>query len=83
MKNILKLYVKAADSYGKALNFSNYDGEKANLGILLGDAYQKGNILPKAKQAYQQVVQTYDSVWARLAQQRLSMLELADSMQNS
>ncbi len=79
----LKLYVKAADAYVKALSFSDDDGEKANLGFLLGDAYQKGNILPKAKKAYQQVAQTYDSVWARLAQQRLNTLELAESVQNS
>ncbi len=47
------------------------------------ESYQKGNILPKAKKAYQQVAQTYDSVWARLAQQRLNTLELAESVQNS
>ncbi|MCF6247319.1 MAG: tetratricopeptide repeat protein [Desulfobacula sp.] len=79
----LKLYVKAADAYVKALSFSDDDGEKANLGFLLGDAYQKGNILPKARQAYQQVAQTYDSVWARLAQQRLNTLELANIVRNS
>lgn len=79
----LKLYVKAADAYVKALSFSDDDGEKASLGFLLGDAYQKGNILPKAKEAYEQVSQNYDSVWARMAQQRLDTLELADTVQNS
>ena len=83
MYTTMKFYVKAADAYVKALSFSDDDGEKANLGFLLGDAYQKGNILPKAKQAYEQVAQSYDSVWARLAQQRLDTLELADSVQNS
>ncbi len=79
----LKNYVKAADSYQKALNLSNNDQEKANLGFLLGDAYQKGNIILKAKEAFEQVVASYDSVWARLAQQRLNTLELAETVQNS
>ncbi len=79
----LKLYIKAADSYFKALSFSKDDGQKANLGFLLGDAYQKGNILPKAKKAFTQVVVSYDSVWARLAQQRLNTFELMQMVQSS
>nr|NJM03457.1 tetratricopeptide repeat protein [Desulfobacula sp.] len=79
----LKNYVRAADAYQKALALSNNDQEKANLGFLLGDAYQKGNILLKAKEAFKQVVASYDSVWARLAQQRLNTLELAETVQNS
>ncbi len=79
----LKQYVNAADSYFKALSFSESDQEKANIGFLLGDAYQKGNILMKAKEAYEQVTASYDSVWARLAQQRLNTLELAQTVQSS
>ncbi len=79
----LKHYVRSADAYLKALSFSEDDQEKANLGFLLGDAYQKGNIIPKARQAFQQVVTSYDSVWARLAQQRLNTLDLAEAVQNS
>ncbi|MCP3875440.1 MAG: tetratricopeptide repeat protein [Desulfobacteraceae bacterium] len=79
----LKKYVRSADAYLKALSFSKNDREKANLGFLLGDAYQKGNIIPKAKEAFKQVVISYDSVWARMAQQRLNTLELAKSVQNS
>ncbi|WP_291466028.1 tetratricopeptide repeat protein [Desulfobacula sp.] len=79
----LKKYIKAADSYFKALSFSKNDREKANLGFLLGDAYQKGNIIPKAKKAFRQVVVSYDSVWARLAQQRLNTFELAQMVQSS
>ncbi len=79
----LKKYVKSANAYDKALNFSKDEREKANLGFLLGDAYQKGNILSKAKDAFKQVVASYDSVWARLAQQRLNTLELAQMVQNS
>ncbi len=79
----IKNFIKAADSYQKALALSNNDQEKANLGFLLGDAYQKGNLIPKAKEAFKQVVGSYDSVWARLAQQRLNTLELAETVQNS
>ncbi len=76
-------YVPAADAFSKALSFSEGDRAKANIGFLLGDAYQKGNILDKAKAAFEQVAQSYDSVWARLAQQRLTTLSLAEDMINS
>ncbi len=79
----LTSYVLAADAFAKALSFSQEDREKANLGFLLGDAYQKGNILEKAKQAFEQVAGSNDSVWARLARQRLDTLELAETMINS
>ncbi|MCP4673380.1 MAG: tetratricopeptide repeat protein, partial [Desulfobacula sp.] len=79
----MKKYVKSADAYSKALSFSKDDKEKSNLGFLIGDAFQKGNILSKAKEAFKQVVDTYDSIWARMAQQRLSTLELAQIAQNS
>jgi len=79
----LASYVQAADAFSKALNFSEGDREKANLGFLLGDAYQKGNIIQKAKEAFEQVTGSNDSVWARLARQRLITLELAETVINS
>ncbi len=79
----MKSYVRAAQAYAKALDFSKGDRVRANIGFLLGDAYQKGNVLDKAKQTFAHVAQTYDSVWARLAKQRLTSLELADQMINS
>ena len=79
----MKHYVKAADSYLKALNLSESDQEKANLGFLLGDAYQKGNVLPKAREIFKQVADSYDSVWARMAEQRLNTLDLAQALRNS
>ncbi len=79
----LDSYVQAADAFSKALSFSSEDKDRASIGFFLGDAYQKGNILDKAQEAYEQVVQNYDSVWARLARQRLSTLELAKRVQNS
>ncbi len=79
----LTSYVQAADAFSKALDFSEGDRLKANLGFLLGDAYQKGNVLPKARAAFEQVADTYDSVWARLARQRLTTLDLAQTITNS
>jgi len=79
----LSAYVPAADAFSKALSFSEGDRARANIGFLLGDAYQKGNILEKAKAAFEQVAQSYDSVWARMAQQRLTTLSLAEEMINS
>ena len=80
---LLKQYVNSADAYSKALGFAKSDTEKANLGFLIGDAFQKGNVLAKAKNAFKQVVVNYDSIWARMAQQRLSTIELAQVAQNS
>ncbi|WP_022664728.1 tetratricopeptide repeat protein [Desulfospira joergensenii] len=79
----LGAYARAADAFSKALSFSEGERAKANLGFLLGDAYQKGNIMDKAKQAFEQVADNYDSVWARLARQRLTTLDLAQTVQNS
>ena len=79
----LKSYVQAADAFAKALSFSEGERAKANIGFLLGDAYQRSNIMDKAKEAFEQVAGSYDSVWARLAQQRLSTMDLAEKMINS
>jgi|GEM_PF-873224 len=79
----MKSYGQAANAFAKALNFSKGDRAKANIGFLLGDAYQKGNALDKAKETFEQVAQSYDSVWARLARQRLSTMGLAEKMINS
>jgi tetratricopeptide (TPR) repeat protein len=79
----LESYVQAADAFSKALNFSKGNRAKANLGFLLGDAYQKGNRIKKAKEAFEQVAGNNDSVWARLARQRLTILELAETVINS
>ncbi|MBP9598832.1 MAG: tetratricopeptide repeat protein [Desulfobacter sp.] len=79
----MKAYGQAANAFAKALDFSEGDGAKANIGFLLGDAYQKGNALDKAKKTFEQVAQSYDSVWARLARQRLSTMGLVEKMINS
>jgi len=79
----MKSYVQAANAFTKALDFSEGDRAKSNIGFLLGDAYQKGNVLDKAKETFEQVAQSYDSVWARLARQRLSTMGLAEKIINS
>ena len=79
----MRSYGQAADAFAKALDFSEGDRAKANIGFLLGDAYQKGNVLDKAKETFEHVAQSYDSVWARLARQRLSTMVLAEKMINS
>ncbi|MDD4274052.1 MAG: tetratricopeptide repeat protein [Desulfobacter postgatei] len=79
----MKAYGQAANAFAKAFDFSEGDQAKANIGFLLGDAYQKGNVLDKAKKTFEQVAQSYDSVWARLARQRLSTIELVEKMINS
>ncbi len=79
----LHQYVKAADAFSKALTFSDSERMKANVGFLLGDAYQKGNIIEKAKEAFETVATTYDSVWARLARQRLTTIELSEAVKNT
>ncbi|NDY73390.1 hypothetical protein DO021_00495 [Desulfobacter hydrogenophilus] len=79
----MKSYGQAANAFAKALDFSKGDRAKSNIGFLLGDAYQKGNVLDKAKETFEQVAQSYDSVWARLARQRLSTMGLAEKMINS
>jgi len=80
---LLRQYIKAADAFSKALNFAGSEQKKANLGFLLGDAYQKGNIIMEAKKAFRQVAESYDSIWARLAQQRLNTLDLAQAVKKS
>jgi uncharacterized protein HemY len=79
----MKSYGQAANAFAQALDFSEGDRAKSNIGFLLGDAYQKGNVLDKAKKTFEQVAQSYDSVWARLAQQRLNTMGLAEKIINS
>ncbi len=78
-----ELFIEAADSFDRALNFSQEESEAADLEFMMGDAYQKGNVLEKAKKVFEKVARRADSVWARLARQRLSTLELAEDVKNS
>ena len=77
------LFVKAADSYSKALKFSDTESREANLKFMLADAYQKSNALKEAKEIFSEVADRFDSVWGRLAAQRLSTLELAEDVKKS
>ena len=78
-----KLFVKAADSYSKALKFSDTRSQEANLKFMLADAYQKSNALKEARDIFREVADRFDSVWGRLAAQRLSTLELAQDVKKS
>jgi tetratricopeptide (TPR) repeat protein len=77
------VYVRAAESFSLAIKFSESDMRTANLEFMMGDAYQKANVLKEAKKVFKNIVQKDDSVWARLAEQRLSTLALAESAKSS
>ena len=78
-----KMYVKAADAFALAMTFTGDDTPQADLGFMLGDAYQKGNVLEKAKEVFKKIAGTDDSIWARMAKERLDTLELAEKVKNS
>ena len=79
-----KAYGSAVDAFALAVKFSSDGGKNAsNLEFLLGDAYQKGNNLDKAKETFEKVAGTDDSIWARLAKERLSTIDLAEKVSNS
>ena len=77
------VYVRAAESFSLAIKFSESDNETANLKFMMGDAYQKANVLREAKKVFKNIVKEDDSVWARLAEQRLSTLALAENAKSS
>ncbi|MCK5098658.1 MAG: tetratricopeptide repeat protein, partial [Desulfobacteraceae bacterium] len=77
------VYVRAAESFSMAIKFAESDTRTANLKFMMGDAYQKANVLNEAKKVFQNIVKQDDSVWARLAEQRLSTLALAENAKSS
>ncbi|HKK89911.1 MAG TPA: tetratricopeptide repeat protein [Desulfobacteraceae bacterium] len=76
------IYVKGAEAFTMALKFSG-NGNRGDIEFALGDAYQKANVLQKAKKAFENVAASDDSVWARLAKERLATLDLAEKVKNS
>ena len=78
-----KLYVKAGDAFSMAVKFSGENHDAADLGFMMGDAYEKANIIKKAKQAFEKVAAGDDSIWSRLAKERLLTLKLANEVKNS
>ena len=77
------VYVRAAESFSMAVKLSEADKETAYLKFMMGDAYQKANVIEEAKKVFNNIVKQDDSVWARLAEQRLSTLALAENAKNS
>jgi TolA-binding protein len=77
------VYVRAAESFSEAVKFSETGAMTANLKFMMGDAYQKANVIKEAKKVFKNIVKQDDSVWARLAEQRLSTLALAENAKRS
>ncbi|MBF0204571.1 MAG: tetratricopeptide repeat protein [Desulfamplus sp.] len=79
-----KLFIKAADAFNMALKISDTAGlNSVDIVFMLGDAYQKANAIEKAKEAFEKVAGTDDSIWARLAKERLTTLALAEKVSSS
>ncbi|MBF0390442.1 MAG: tetratricopeptide repeat protein [Desulfamplus sp.] len=79
-----KLFVKGVDAFTMALKISDDAGYNSiDILFMVGDAYQKANSLEKAKEAFEKVAQTEDSIWARLAKERLTTLALAEKVSSS
>ena len=79
-----KAYGSAVDAFALAVKFSSDGGSNASdIEFMLGDAYQKANNLDKAKETFEKVVGADDSIWGRLAKERLSTIDLAEKVSSS
>ncbi|MDY0219654.1 MAG: tetratricopeptide repeat protein [Desulfobacterium sp.] len=78
-----KFYVKAAEAFVMASRLTGEKGSRADLGFMLGDAYQKANVLTEARKAFESVIALEDSIWTRLARERLATLDLAQKVNES
>ncbi|MBF0302531.1 MAG: tetratricopeptide repeat protein [Desulfamplus sp.] len=79
-----RLFVKAVEAFSMALKISDTGGySSVDIVFMLGDAYQKANVLEKAKEAFEKVAGTDDSIWSRLAKERLTTLALAEKVSSS
>ncbi len=76
-------YVNAGDAFSMAIKFSGENSSNPDLGFMMGDAYEKANIIKKAKQAFEKVAAGDDSIWSRLAKERLLTLKLALEVKKS
>ncbi len=80
---IQKQYVNAGDAFSMAVKFSGKNNNRADLGFMMGDAYEKANIIQKAKNAFEKVAAGDDSIWSRLAKERLATLKLIKEVRKS
>ncbi|MFH1155812.1 MAG: tetratricopeptide repeat protein [Pseudomonadota bacterium] len=78
-----ELYLDAAAAFSMAIKFSDGGQTAADIGFMLGDAYQKGNELKKARETFDKIANGDDSIWARMARERLTTLDLAEKVKNS
>ena len=66
----LNAYYKGADAFSMALKFSE-GNQDTDLKFLLGETYEKSRQLERAQRVYQDIVDSGDPFWARLAKERL------------
>jgi tetratricopeptide (TPR) repeat protein len=66
----LNAYFKGADAFSMALKFSE-GSQDADLKFLLGETYEKSKQLERAQEVFQNIVDSGDPFWARLAKERL------------
>jgi len=78
-----KQYVNAGDAFSMAIKFLGEKNSRPYLGFMMGDAYEKANIIKKAKKAFEKVASGDDSIWSRLANERLLTLKLALEVKKS
>ena len=76
-------YVKAAEAFSSATRYTALNEDVANMQFLTGNAYEKGKIIEKAVNAFNEVVLTGDSFWGSIAQERLQSIELAKTLSNT
>ncbi len=76
-------YVNAGDAFSMAIKFAGENISSPDLRFMMGDAYEKANIIKKAKQAFEKVASGNDSIWSRLAKERLSTMKLALEVKKS
>ncbi len=68
---------KSADAFAMAIKFVKKDNDSNDLKYLMGTSYQKGNIMVKAEDAFNNVVRAGDPFWSKLAKEKLREIYFA------
>jgi|GEM_PF-1735135 len=79
----LKSYDKAADSFGMAIKF--LDKEKPNMDLLFlkGESYQKAKKIKMAEKTFKKIVDSENSFWKKLAQEKLREMKINSKLNKS
>lgn len=72
----LESYQQAADAFSMSVKFSGKDDNRSEIQFAIGESYQKANVMDKAVRVYEGLIESEDSLWAKLAQERLKEIEL-------